>query len=95
MADAQRMEVLKQKFMSSIKVEDVEKTKMSHDLTPATFSQVVNLMARVEEFRKTKEKCQQKINDDWYLNNMQQRGYSNKQYYNNRRGGYRPWSQET
>ena len=95
MADAQRMEVLKQKFSSSIKVEDFEKAAMTHDLTSATFSQLVNIMARVEEFRKTKEKCQQKIKDDWYLNNMQQRGYRNNQYQNNRRGGYRPWSQET
>ncbi len=97
MPDAQRMEVLKQKFLSSIKVEDFEKTAMSHDPTTTTFSQVVNIMARVEEFRKTKEKCQQKINDDWYLNNLQQRDreYTNRRFYNNRRGGYRPWNQET
>ncbi len=95
MADAQRVEVLKQKFFSIIKVEDFEKTAMSHDNTAATYSQVVNIMARVEEFRKTKEKGQQRINDDWYLNNMQPRVSSNRQYYNNRRGVYRPWSQDT
>ncbi len=65
MGDAQRMEVLEQKFLSSIKVEDFEKTAMSHDLTSATYSQLVNIRARVEEFRRTKDKCQQKINDDW------------------------------
>ncbi len=35
--NVERMEVLKQKFLSSIKVEDFEKTVLSHDLTTATF----------------------------------------------------------
>ena len=70
MPDTQRMEVLKQKFLSSIKVEDFERTAMTHDLTSATYNQVVNIMSRVEEFRRTKEKCQQKIDDEWYVNNL-------------------------
>ncbi len=91
MPDAQRMEVLKQKFLSSIKVEDFERTAMTHDLTAATYSQVVNIMSRVEEFRRTKEKCQQKIDDDWYLNNMDSVEQKDDTTFNSyRRGSYRP-----
>ena len=64
---------------------------MTHDLTSATYSQVVNIMSRVEEFRRTKEKCQQKIDDDWYLNNMDPEERKDNTPFNSyTRGSYRP-----
>ncbi len=91
MPDAKRMEVLKQKFLSSIKVEDLERTAMTHDLTSATYNQEVNIMSRMEEFRRTKEKCQQKIDDEWYVNNLDHTEQMSEQtpiLYS--RGEYRP-----
>ncbi len=91
MPDKQRMEVLKQKVLSSIKLEDFERTAKTHYLTSATHSQVVNIMSRVEEFRKTQEKCQQKIHDDWYLDHMEPSEHKNERQFNNyRRGAYKP-----
>ncbi len=91
MPDVQRMEVLKQKFLSYIKVEEFERTAMTHDLTSATYNQVVNIMSRVEKFRRTKEKCQQKIDDDWYLSNLDSAEQQIETIFTPyRRGTYRP-----
>ncbi len=75
--ETHRMEVLKQKFLSSIKVEDFKRRARTHDLTAANDNQVVNTRSSVEFSRKSKQNCQQKI-IDWYLKNEQPRENQNK-----------------
>ncbi len=99
MPDDQRMQILKQKFLSSINAEDLEKSVISDKLAKATYQEVADLVSKVEEFRKTKERCKPRADDDWFVNPMtEERGHESRSYpgsrSNNRypkdRQNYRP-----
>ncbi len=99
MPDEQRMQILKQKFLSSINAEDLEKSVISDKLAKATYQEVVDLVSKVEEFRKTKERCKPRAEEDWFVNPMLedagsgQRSYPNSRNagrYSRDRQGYRP-----
>ncbi len=92
MSDDQRDQILKQKFLTTINSEDLEKSVLNYKLAKATYQEIVDPVAKSEEFRKMKERCWEKYEDDWFCNSMQKRSTNNERYYGNRRGssGYRP-----
>ena len=91
MSDDQRDQILKQKFLSTINSEDLEKSVLKNKLAKATYLEIVDSVAKAEEFRKTKERCRETNDDDWFCNSMQKRPTNNERYSDNRRGnsGYR------
>ena len=91
MSDDQRDQILKQKFLSTIN-SDLEKSVLNNKLAEATYQEIVDSVAKAEEFRKTKERCREKYDDDWFCNSMQKRSTNNDRYSDNKRGnsGYRP-----
>ena len=92
MSDDQRDQIFKQKFPSSINAEDLEKSVLDNKLAKATYQEIVESVAKVEEFQKKKERCKEKFDDDWGCNFMQGRPMSEIEQFGNRRGnpGYRP-----
>ncbi len=94
MPEDQRMQILKQKFLSSINAEDLEKSVISDRLAKATYQEVVDLVSKVEEFRKTKERCKPRADEDWFINPMsEEREHTARSYpgsrSNNRCSKYR------
>ena len=99
MLDEHRMQILTQNFLTSINVPDLEKSVMNDTLAKASYQEIVDSVAKAEEFRKTKEKCRDKTGDVWLINQIQmeenktRRDYQPKQDsrgYNRERQGYRP-----
>ena len=99
MPEDQRMQILKQKFLTSINVVDLEKSVLNDKLAKASYQEIVESVAKAEEFRKTKEKCRDRTGDDWFLNQMHPgEDEDRKEYvpkresrgYRRDRQGYRP-----
>ena len=92
MSDDQRDQILKQKFPCTINSEALEKSVLKNKLATATHQEIVDSVAKAEEFWKTKEGCRKKYDDDWFCNSVQKRPTNNERYSDNRRGnsGYRP-----
>ncbi len=78
MSDDQRDQILKQKFLSTINSEDLEKSVLNNKLAMATYQEIKDSVAKAEEFRKTKERCKDKSDDDWFCNSMRKRPTNNE-----------------
>ena len=56
-SDDPRDQILKQMFLSSINSEDLEKSVLIIKLAKATYQEIVESVAKAEDFRETKERC--------------------------------------
>ena len=71
MRDKEIMQILKQKFLTSINLSDLEKSILNDKLAIASHQEIVDSMAKAEEFRKTKVMGRDKTGDDWFIKQIQ------------------------
>ena len=69
LSDDQRDRILKQKYLSSINAEDLEKSVLIRKLANATYQEIVpnrvsHSVGKPEEFQRTKERCKERFDDD-------------------------------